>query len=73
MTASKQDVLREQNMNTVKFSEVPVGEWFRELTTGCWHIKVDSSSGMYQRFGTRYQPKFGASANVLVESPEGKK
>lgn len=54
-------------MKTVLFSEVPVGGWFKESADGCWHLKADAQTGMYQRFGTRYEPKFAASETVLVD------
>ena len=53
-------------MKQVQFSMVPVGAWFQEVASGCWHLKVDSRSGVYQRFGTRYQPTFASTELVLV-------
>lgn len=54
-------------MKTVLFSEVPVGGWFKESAAGGWLLKTDVSTGMYQRFGTRYEPKFSANEQVLVD------
>jgi len=54
-------------MKSVQFSSVPVGGWFKECLTGIWHLKRSNSTGMYQQFGTRYEPNFKASETVFVD------
>lgn len=54
-------------MTSVLFSEVPVGGWFKESVTGCWHLKTGATTGMYHSFGTRYEPRFSANESVLVD------
>lgn len=54
-------------MKSVLFSEVLVGGWFKESEAGEWHLKTSSDKGMYQSFGTRYEPRFKASETVFVE------
>jgi hypothetical protein len=54
-------------MKTVQFSAVPLGGWFKESANGNWHLKVSASKGMYQSFGTRYEPAFKAEEPVLVD------
>ncbi len=54
-------------MKTVQFCAVPVGGWFKVSLIGVWHLKSSNSTGMYQRFGTRYEPRFGAEEAVFVD------
>lgn len=54
-------------LKSIPFSAVPLGGWFKDSSDGCWHLKVDASTGAYQRFGTRYTPRFSAADAVLVE------
>lgn len=54
-------------MKAVQFSAVPVGGWFKELAYGVWHLKSSSTTGVYQRFGTRYEPCFNGSETVYVD------
>lgn len=54
-------------MKPVTFSEVPVGGWFKEAQDGSWHLKITASTGTYQRWGTRYAPRFRADELVFVE------
>lgn len=54
-------------MKSVLFSKVPVGGWFKESVTGYWHLKTGATTGMYQSFGTRFEPKFSANESVFVD------
>jgi hypothetical protein len=54
-------------MNEVQFSAVTIGGWFKDSPEGCWLKKIDAGTGMYQRFGTRYEPRFRASETVFVD------
>lgn len=49
-----------------RFAEVPVGGWFKETVEGAWHLKMSSAAGMYQRWGTRYEPRYGLDDLVWV-------
>ena len=54
-------------MKPVQFQSVPLGSFFKELVDGCWHLKTSANNGMYQSFGTWYQPKFALTEIVFVE------
>lgn len=54
-------------MKNIKFSEVAIGDWFKETATTCWHLKTSSTTGMYTSFGTRYEPRFKADEIVFVD------
>ena len=55
-------------MKAVKFSSVPVGGWFLEsLDSSTWYLKTSTNTGMYQRFGTRYEPTFKDEETVFME------
>ena len=54
-------------MKTIQFSAVPVGGWFKESADGVWYLKANSTTGVYQRFGTRYEPRFNGSEAVFVD------
>lgn len=54
-------------MKVVQFSSVPVGGWFKESMSGTWHLKSSSTTGMYQSFGTRYEPTFKGEETVFVD------
>lgn len=54
-------------MKTVAFSDVPVGDWFKESEAGAWHLKTGLNKAMYQSFGTRYEPCFAATDTVFMD------
>lgn len=54
-------------MKAVPFASVPLGGWFKTSKDGDWHLKASAGTGMYQRFGTRYEPRFSADEAVLVD------
>lgn len=54
-------------MKAVQFCAVAVGDWFKESEAGVWQLKTSSNAGMYQHFGTRYEPRFKTSEIVFVE------
>lgn len=54
-------------MKQVSFSEIPVGGWFKPTNDGCWHLKNTATTGAYQQWGTRYEPRFKADELVFVD------
>lgn len=48
-----------------KFTDIRVGEFFYEIDGDVPHLKTSSRHGMYQRFGTRYEPTFADAADVI--------
>lgn len=54
-------------LKQVQFSTVPIGGFFKEAANGDWYLKTTSECGMYQHFGTRYEPRFKAEETVFVE------
>jgi hypothetical protein len=57
----------EKRVKAVRFDEVAVGASFKEKPDGTWHLKTGASKGMYQSWGTRYEPAFKADEQVYIE------
>lgn len=51
----------------VEFGQVPVKSWFKARPDGVWHWKSDERTGVYQSWGTRYEPNFSTTVEVFVE------
>jgi hypothetical protein len=60
-------IAKELPLEAIEFGAIPVGAWFKESQDGAWHLKSSCSTGMYQHFGTRYEPSFQAGETVFVD------
>lgn len=56
-----------QASTPVEFESVKIGDWFKEQVHGSWHLKVSPSRGVYQSWGTTYEPFFASGETVFVE------
>ena len=54
-------------LKKVRFGSVAIGDFFREIGDGTPLLKTDAKHGMYQRWGTRYEPMFRPYELVYVE------
>lgn len=54
-------------LKQVRFSEVLLGGWFKETADGVWHLKTSATTGSYQSWSTRYEPKFEPAELVWVQ------
>lgn len=56
-----------KDMAPVIFSDVAIGSSFKPSTSDCWHLKIEANKGMFQSFGTKYEPTFNGDQTVFID------